>query len=77
MRLGKYQHYKGKFYEVVGVVLHTETKKKMVLYKALYSVEGLDEELGEEPLFVRPKEMFMEKVVREGKEVPRFKLVEK
>ena len=76
MKLGKYRHYKGKDYEVLDVVLDTETREKMVLYKALYPVNDLDKELGEEPKFVRPKSMFLEEVVVEGQKVPRFRYIE-
>ena len=71
MQKGTYQHYKGASYEVLGEVLHTETREAMVLYKALYEVE--DTEIGPNPLFVRPKAMFLEKVEVDGILVPRFK----
>lgn len=69
---GKYQHYKGKFYEVIGVARHSETLKELVIYRALYDLE----EFGKNALWARPKRMFSEKVMVEGKEVPRFRLVE-
>jgi hypothetical protein len=72
MKLGKYQHYKGKFYEVLGVAIHSETRENLVVYKALYD----DPELGNEPLFVRPELMFTENVVIETKRVPRFRRVD-
>lgn len=65
---GKYQHYKGKFYRVIGVAKHSETLEEMVIYETLY-----DNPLGK--LWVRPKEMFLESVEVEGKKVPRFKFV--
>ena len=49
---GRYQHYKGKFYEVVGVARHSETLEELVVYKALYETE-----FGKESLWVRPKKM--------------------
>ena len=64
---GKYQHYKGKFYEVIGVARHSETKDELVVYRALYN---------DNALWVRPKKMFLETVNVEGKEVPRFKFIE-
>jgi hypothetical protein len=76
VKKGKYKHYKGKFYEVIDIVLHTETREKMILYKALYNVDDLDKEFGKEPLFVRPKTMFLENVTINGKEIPRFKFIE-
>jgi len=67
-KLGKYKHYKGKEYEVIGVAKHSETLEKMVAYKALY---------GERGLWVRPLKMFLEEVEMNGKKVPRFKYVGK
>lgn len=63
---GRYRHYKGNEYEVIGVGLHTETEEKMVMYKALY-----------EPyqVWVRPFEMFFETVIVGDKEIPRFERV--
>ncbi|HEY5714474.1 MAG TPA: DUF1653 domain-containing protein [Candidatus Gracilibacteria bacterium] len=69
IKTGRYRHHKGKEYEVLGVVLHTETREPMVLYKALYPVIDLDAGYGKEPLFVRPLSMWNEPV--EG--VERFK----
>ncbi|MDA3839991.1 MAG: DUF1653 domain-containing protein [Patescibacteria group bacterium] len=69
MELGKYKHYKGKFYEVIGVAHHSETLEELVVYRALYNIP----ELGDNALFVRPKKMFMEKVDDDGKKVSRFK----
>ena len=57
LKLGLYQHYKGKLYKVIGVVKHSETLEDMVLYKALY--EG---EFPTGQLWVRPKKMFLEEV---------------
>lgn len=74
VKLGKYQHSKsGKFYEVIGVARHTELPIEMVVYKALYSSEEKNIKKGE--WFVRPKGMFLENVVLDGKEVPRFRFV--
>ncbi len=63
---GRYKHFKGGEYEVLGVALHSETKEELVVYRALY---------GEQKLWVRPKKMFLEKVIVEGSEVPRFSKV--
>ena len=68
---GRYQHYKGKFYQVIGVAHHSETLEELVVYRALYKTE-----YGVNALWVRPKTMFMENVIIDGKEFPRFKLVE-
>ena len=60
---GKYRHYKGNDYEVIGVATHSETREPMVLYRPLY---------GEGALWVRPLAMFTEDVTVDGKKVPRF-----
>jgi hypothetical protein len=60
---GRYRHYKGKDYEVLGVVRHSETLEALVLYRALYGDGGL---------WVRPYAMFVEPVLVEGHAVPRF-----
>ena len=61
---GRYQHYKGMLYEVLGTVRHSETLEPMTLYRALY---------GEHGLWVRPAAMFDEEVVIGGVRQPRFK----
>jgi len=60
---GRYRHYKGGEYEVVGVVRHSETLEPMVLYRPLYNDSGL---------WVRPFEMFFGMVELEGRVRPRF-----
>jgi hypothetical protein len=72
VKLGRYRHYKGKDYEVLGVVMHTETNEKLVLYRALYEIPELRDEYGSDPWFVRPFTMFNETVEIEGRTVPRF-----
>ncbi len=61
---GKYQHYKGKYYEVLNVATHSETEEKLVVYKQLY---------GDYATWVRPYDMFTETVEVDGETVPRFK----
>jgi hypothetical protein len=63
---GRYRHYKGGEYEVLGVVRHSETLEPMVLYRALY---------GEGGLWVRPHAMFFESIQSEGRLRPRFAAV--
>jgi hypothetical protein len=60
---GRYRHYKGKAYELVGVARHSETLAPMVLYRPLY---------GEGALWVRPFAMFFEDVTVDGVTQPRF-----
>jgi len=64
---GRYRHYKGKEYQVLGCARHTETEEEFVVYRALYDDGGL---------WVRPKAMFLEPVVIGDTTSPRFVLVE-
>ncbi|OGE84663.1 MAG: hypothetical protein A3J48_03735 [Candidatus Doudnabacteria bacterium RIFCSPHIGHO2_02_FULL_46_11] len=64
---GRYQHYKGNYYQVIDVARHSETGQYLVVYKKLYGDMGLN---------VRPYEMFIENVGVDGKIVPRFKFIE-
>ena len=64
---GKYRHFKGYLYEVIGVANHSETMEPMVVYRALY---------GEHGLWVRPASMWEEVVDRDGYHGPRFQFVE-
>lgn len=64
---GRYRHYKGMLYEVLGSVRHSETLEPMALYRALY---------GEYGLWVRPAAMFNEEVVIDGLRQPRFLRIE-
>lgn len=67
-RKGLYRHYKGNEYNVVDIVMHSETQQWLVLYRPCY---------GEKLLWVRPLDMFYEKVTSpEGVEVDRFQLIE-
>ena len=70
LKIGKYQHYKGQMYEVIGVAHHSETLEELVVYKALYETQ-----FGRDSLWVRPKAMFVEDVSVNGKKIPRFKFV--
>jgi len=60
---GRYRHYKGNEYEVIGMARHSETRELMVVYRPLY---------GEVGLWVRPAAMFVENVVIDGNALPRF-----
>jgi hypothetical protein len=64
--VGRYRHYKGMEYEVIGTVRHSESLEPMTLYRALY---------GEHGLWVRPAAMFNENVVIDGIEQPRFRKI--
>ena len=63
IKLGKYRHFKGMEYEVIGVAKHSETLEPMVVYRALY---------GEGGLWVRPAAMWQETITRDGITAPRF-----
>jgi hypothetical protein len=71
-KIGKYKHYKGKEYQVIGIARHSETLEELVVYKALYD----SEEFGKNALWVRPKKMFFENVIINEKEIPRFQFIE-
>ncbi len=73
MKKGIYQHFKGKYYKVLGVARHSETLEEFVVYQALYD----SEEFGKNALWIRPKKMFLGKVEKDGKLVPRFRYVGK
>ncbi len=60
---GRYRHFKGKEYEVLGVARHSETEEELVVYRALYGDFGL---------WVRPARMWNETVERDGKTFRRF-----
>ena len=61
--LGKYKHYKGNDYQVIGVATHSETLEKLVVYQKLYD---------DNSLWVRPLSMFIENVEVNGETLPRF-----
>lgn len=66
VKVGRYRHYKGPEYEVIGVARHSETEEEFVVYRPLY---------GKGDLWVRPLNMFVETVKYESKTVPRFKYI--
>lgn len=69
---GLYRHYKGQFYEVIGLAHHSETLEPLVVYKALYETK-----FGTDSLWVRPESMFRSTVEVEGRAVPRFDYIGK
>ncbi len=66
IKLGRYRHFKGGEYEVIGVARHSEGLEDMVVYRPLYNDTGL---------WVRPLSMFTETITREGKTFPRFEFM--
>lgn len=63
IRSGRYRHYKGGEYDVLGIARHSETDEELVLYRPCY---------GERALWVRPLAMFLETVEVNGEPLPRF-----
>jgi hypothetical protein len=60
---GRYRHYKGGEYEVIGVARHSETLEPLVVYRPLYNESGL---------WVRPHAMFFGEIEIDGRRQPRF-----
>ena len=63
LKIGRYRHYKGNEYAVIGVAKHSEDESELVVYKPLY---------GDQRLWVRPLSMFVETIQVNGKTMPRF-----
>lgn len=66
IKLGKYRHFKGMEYEVIGIAKHSETLEEMVIYRALY---------GEGGLWTRPASMWNEEVEKDGEKFLRFTFI--
>lgn len=66
------QHYKGKQMQVLGIARNTEDHTLYVVYQKLYNCE----KFGDQAIVIRPLKMFLENVLVDGEEVPRFKIVE-
>jgi hypothetical protein len=66
MQLGRYRHYKGNDYVVLGVARHSETEEELVVYRQDY---------GDRSWWVRPKAMFRETVPIDGRHVERFRYI--
>ena len=67
LKLGKYRHFKGNEYELIGIGTHSETLESMVIYRALY---------GEHGLWVRPASMWTEHVETPEYQGPRFSFID-
>lgn len=63
IKVGRYRHFKGNEYQVIGTAQHSETLEPMVVYRALYGAGGL---------WVRPASMWTEHIERDGYSGPRF-----
>ena len=66
IRPGRYRHFKGKEYEVIGIARHSETEEAMVVYRPLYA---------DHVLWVRPASMWNEEIERDGKTFRRFERI--
>ena len=66
LKIGRYRHYKGNEYQVIGVAKHSEDETELVVYRPLYGDQGL---------WVRPLEMFIETVQIDGQTKPRFEYI--
>jgi hypothetical protein len=67
VRPGRYRHYKGREYTVIGTARHSETEEELVVYR---------QEYGDYGLWVRPAAMFAENVTVEGRSCPRFEFID-
>ena len=67
IRPGRWRHFKGNEYQVLGIARHSETLEELVVYRALYGDGGL---------WVRPASMWTETVERDGRVQPRFVRIE-
>ena len=67
IRIGRYRHFKGGEYEVIGTATHSETLETYVIYRALY---------GEGKTWIRPLSMWNETVEKDGKTVKRFEYID-
>ena len=71
LKPGIYRHYSGKLYEFIAVAHHSETLEELVVYRALYE----DKRFGKNAVWVRPKDLFTDTVVLDGKPMKRFTFV--
>lgn len=60
---GIYRHFKGNYYEVVGLAIDIDSKEEFVLYRQMYDVFGY---------WMRPKDMFFGERMTENGFVVRF-----
>jgi hypothetical protein len=64
---GRYRHYKGGEYEVLGLARHSETEEEFVVYRQLYGAGGW---------WIRPVDMFTQEVIIDGQVLPRFQFLQ-
>jgi len=68
VKIGRYRHYKGQEFTVIGVAVHTETEEELIVYRKEFDDHGLR---------VRPKDQFLGMVEVEGEMVPRFQYLKR
>jgi hypothetical protein len=66
-----FEHYKGQKYKIIEIGRHSETLQLQVVYQSLYD----SAEFGDHAIWIRPLEMFLEMVVIDGQEIPRFHMI--
>lgn len=66
-----YEHYSGKRYVILAIANHSEDLQKYVVYQGLYD----DPVFGNNPVWIRPLEMFMERITKDGQQILRFKKI--
>jgi len=71
LKTGKYQHFKGNFYQVLHLAKHSETQECLVIYQPLYK----DEQGNDLGIWARPLAMFDETIERDGQIIKRFSYV--
>lgn len=67
IKLGKYQHFKGNYYQVLNIARHSETEESFVVYHPFNDKNDI---------WIRPLTMFNETITREGKTLQRFQFIE-
>lgn len=72
VKQGTYKHFKGHLYKVIGIAKHSETLEEFVVY--IHPDPIKDEKANS--MWIRPKQMFLETVEKDGKQVPRFEFIE-
>jgi hypothetical protein len=70
-----FKHYKNKLYLIESLAINTETLEEMVVYRSLYKSE-FGSQFNNYQVWVRPKDMFLETIKINGKDVPRFEFIE-
>jgi len=67
LKLGKYQHFKGNYYQVLHLAKHSETEEYLVVYHPIDNKADI---------WIRPLSMFVETIIRDGKSIKRFQFIE-